>query len=176
MIYYQISDIFTLLPQQFYNSYEGENALMKIFGIGSSYSIQDIQLPEYRAVLCYAIHQNTLKKLKKEDKVYPYIYKLIPLIKEGNNYNNAIFHFNAEVKICHIIVCENKELKIINSFKCDNFESALYFLLLSVKKLNMNPKQTTVRVCSNLSPNENVLIHKFFRGVEINILDNSNVI
>ena len=173
---YQISEIFTLIPQQFYNTQEGENALQKIFGISASYNVHSIELNEHKAVLCWAIHQNSYNAVDKSDTIYPFVYKLFSLIPQSNNYNNAIFHYNQEVKLCHIIICENKELKIANSFRCDNFESALYFLLLAVKKLNMNPKQTTVRVCSNISKGETMLIHKFFRGVEINILDNSDLI
>lgn len=176
MTYYQISDIFTLIPQQFYNIDEGEKALQSIFGIGPAYNIQFVTLAEHRAVLCYAIHKDILERYTSNDSIYPFVYKLICSISQSSNYNNAIFHYDSDFKLCHLIICENKEIKIVNSFKCENFESAVYFLLLSVKKLNMNPKQTIVRTYSALEANQKALMNKLFNGVEENTLDNSDLI
>lgn len=176
MIYYQISEIFTLIPKQLYNKAEGERVLQQIFSIGPSYIAQSIDITNHNATLCYAVHQDTIGKTNSADKVYPFVYKLLSLINESNNYNNAIFHYNSEINLCHIIICEGKELKIANSFKCDNFNTALYFLILSVKKLNMNPKQTKIRVCYNITNNDAALMKRFFNGIEMNLLDNSDII
>ncbi|MDO4736601.1 MAG: DUF3822 family protein [Bacteroidia bacterium] len=176
MTYYQISDIFTLIPQQFYNIDQAQNALQNIFGIGPAYNVQSVTLAEHRAVLCYAIHKDILERSSSADSIYPFVYKLICLIEQSNNYNNAIFHYDQDIKLCHIIICQNKQIKIVNSFKCDNFESAVYFLLLSVKKLDMNPKQTIIRAYSPITPNQKALLNKVFNGVEENILDNSDLI
>ncbi len=176
MIYYQISEIFTLIPQQFYSVEEGEITLQKMFGINTSYNVQSTKLDEYNAVLCYAVHQDILKDINIGDCVYPFIGKLLSMVSNSGNFNNALFHYNKELKLCHIIICENKELKIANCFKCDNFETAIYFMLLSVKKLNMNPKQTIIRVFSPISMSENQMINKFFRGTQLNTLDNSDIL
>ena len=76
------------------------------------------------------------------------------------------------VSNAHIIICTGEELKLANSFKADSFESALYFLFLSIQKLQMNPKQCVIRVCSDISQEQEETVKRFFNGVEKNNLDN----
>ena len=72
----------------------------------------------------------------------------------------------------HTVIATGSELKMANSFKADSFESALYFLFLSIQQLQMNPRQCTVRVCSAITPQQEETIARFFSGVEKNNLDN----
>ena len=101
----------------------------------------------------------------------PFVAKLLEHAKAIHEYNKVVFHYSPQRGISHIIICMGEELKLVNSFKVDSFESALYFMFLSIKGLQMNPRQCVVNVCWNISRQGMDTVSKFFKGVEVTDLD-----
>lgn len=167
---YILSDLFTLIPEELYTPQLGKEALCNQFNLKQEeYSFKECKLAEIKAVMAYAIH--TQQKLS-EGNIYPFAVKLIEECNTLSQYNKVVFHFSNAQKLSHTIIATGGELKIANSFKADSFESALYFLFLSIQQLQMNPRQCIVRVCSPLTGKQEETIARFFSGVEKNNLDN----
>ena len=175
---YILSEIFTLIPKELYTAECGEIALKEQFSLKGEYLYEEYPLSGANAVVAYALPQNfsqqkygEAQELKKEsDTMYPFIVRMLKETEAIESYNKVIFHYSKEKKLAHIVISAGEELKIANCFKADTFESALYFLFLSIQQLQMNPKQCIVRVCSDMSTEQEQTIGKFFNGVEKNNL------
>lgn len=165
---YFLSETFTLIPKELYTPQCGEEALNAQFSLKGSYIYKDYCFESAGAVIAFAIK----KENNENGASLPFVVKLLEESLTISNYNRVVFHYSKERKLAHIIICTGEELKLANSFKADSFESALYFLFLSIQQLQMNPKQCIVRVCSEIESQQEDTIKRFFNGVETNNLSN----
>jgi|GEM_PF-2530143 len=169
---YILSEIFTLIPKELYTPQTGEFVLKEQFSLESGYDFYSHLYENGNAVVSYALPENVKKEYSKGENIYPLIVKLLDEANAIESFNKVIFHYCTNKRIAHIVIYMGDELKLANSFKADSFESALYFLFLSIQQQQMNPKQCVVRVCSEILPQQEDTIKKFFNGVEKNNLNN----
>ncbi|MBQ7773646.1 MAG: DUF3822 family protein [Bacteroidales bacterium] len=162
---YITSGTFTLIPHEIYTRERGIEALEGQFALQGEHVFNEYGYKD--AVVAFALG----KDIAGED-VYPFIVRLLEEAEGLEAFNKVVFHYSGAGNVAHIIICTGEELKLANSFKADSFESALYFLFLSIQQLHMNPRQCTVRVCSGINEEQEATIAKFFNGVEKNNLDN----
>ena len=167
---YILSDLFTLIPQELYTPELGKEALCSQFNINEEYSFNGHRLTGTKAVVAYAIKED--ERAENGQHPEPFAIRLIEECSNIDEYNRVVFHYSSGKNLSHTVIAAGTELKIANSFKADSFESALYFLFLSIQQLQMNPRQCTVRVCSAITPQQEETIARFFNGVEKNNLDN----
>lgn len=157
---YLPTEIFTLIPMEIYTPQSGEAALREQFSIDGEILYGEHYIKGHNAVMAYS------------GVTPPFAIKLIEECSSISNYNKVVFHYSEHLNLSHTIICTGDELKLANSFKAESFESALYFLFLSIQQLQMNPKQCVVRVCSEITQSQQQIIKKFFNSVEINNLNN----
>ena len=169
---YFLSEIFTLVPKEVYTPQMGKDALVEQFGLQEEYDFHDTSYDKANAVIAYALPSSIDRGTGICNKIYPFAVRLLQEIEDITGYNKVVFHYNAGKRLSHTIISTGDELKLANCFKADSFESALYFLFLSIKQLQMNPRQCTVRVCSSIDTEQEKTISRFFNGVEKNNLDN----
>ena len=55
---------------------------------------------------------------------------------------------------------------LANTFGAADFTTAEYFLFMAVKKLQLNPEQSTVRFMTPLSEEEEMSLYRYFKAVE----------
>lgn len=170
---YFLSELFTLIPAAHYTPQQGIDALKKQFALQGEYTYGRYHFAQADAVMAYAIPDGVCSiNGDGEDKPLPLMAKLLEQTMEITHYNKVIFHYSSKKRLSHTVVSAGEELKLANSFRADSFESALYFLFLSIRQLQMNPKQCIVMVCSGITPQQEETIARFFKGVEKNDLDN----
>ena len=161
---YILSEIFTLIPKELYSRERGEAALKEQFSLSDGYIYNEYLLSSSNAVAAFALPQGN------RPEVYPFIVRMLEEAAAIDHYNKVVFHYSTERRLAHIVISTGNELKIANCFKVDTFESALYFLFLSIQQLQMNPKQCIVRVCFQATIEQQQIMDKFFNGVEIHNL------
>jgi hypothetical protein len=161
---YILSEIFTLIPKELYSRERGEAALKEQFSLSDGYIYNEYLLSSSNAVAAFALPQGN------GPEVYPFIVRMLEEAAAIDHYNKVVFHYSTERRLAHIVISTGNELKIANCFKVDTFESALYFLFLSIQQLQMNPKQCIVRVCFQATIEQQQIMDKFFNGVEIHNL------
>ena len=161
---YILSEIFTLIPKELYSRDRGEAALKEQFSLSDGYIYNEYLLSSSNAVAAFALPQGN------RPEVYPFIVRMLEEAAAIDHYNKVVFHYRTERRLAHIVISTGNELKIANCFKVDTFESALYFLFLSIQQLQMNPKQCIVRVCFQATIEQQQIMDKFFNGVEIHNL------
>lgn len=167
---YTLSGLFTLIPVELYTPEFGKEALCNQFNLSDGYTFNGHRLNGTKAVLAYALKQEEVTAQGPQPE--PFAIRLIEECGNINEYNRVVFHYSACKNLSHTVIATGEELKMANSFKADSFESALYFLFLSIQQLQMNPRQCTVRVCSEITPEQEQTIARFFGGVQKNNLDN----
>lgn len=161
-----LSDIFTLVPYEVYTPEIGKEALSCQFSLDGSIEISSIVLEKEKAVVVFPADVS-----HTDIVTLPFVIRLIEEASSVNEYNKVVFHYSCEKKLSHTIIYRGEELQLANSFKAENFESALYFLFLSIKGLQMNPRQCTVQVCCNISKEQEGIFARFFKGFKVNNLD-----
>ncbi len=164
---YIFTEKFTLIPKEFYTPEQGREALMAQFSLSGDAPVHSLELDDEGAVVVYS------SPLQQEggETLPPFVAKLIRHAKAVGEFNKVVLHFSAQRGISHIVIYAGEELKLVNSFKVDSFESALYFLFLSIKGLQMNPQQCVVNVCWAIPQHSIDIVSRFFKGVEVSDLD-----
>lgn len=165
MCKYFLSEFFTLVPAEVFSEESAERVLAEQFSLEGDFCPGFLPLEKEKAVIVYR------KMEGKGESPLPFIIKLLEEASGIQGYNKVAFHYSHQKGLAHIVIYEGTELKLVNSFKADSFESALYFLFLSIKGLQMNPKQCTVRVCWGIEEDRKDVFTKFFHGFEINDLN-----
>ena len=161
---YILSEIFTLVPAEVYTPEIAREALAGQFPLNGDVQVQAVALEKEGAMVVYPSGAQM-------EGVLPFAVRMMEEASSVKEYNKVVFHYSAEKRLSHTIIYIGEELKLANSFKADSFESALYFLFLSIQQLQMNPKQCVIRVCSDISQEQEETVKRFFNGVEKNNLD-----
>ena len=164
---YIYTEKFTLIPKEFYTPEQGREALMAQFSLYGDAPVLSYELEDEGAVVVYSapLHQ------AEGEHLPPFVVKLIRHAKAVEEFNKVVLHYSVQRGISHTIIYAGEELKLVNSFKVDSFESALYFLFLSIKGLQMNPQQCVVNVCWTIPQQSIDIVSRFFKGVEVTDLD-----
>ena len=158
---YFYTEKFALIPQQVYTMELGKEALGVQFQMGADASIGTFAPDGSDIVVVY--HQS--------GEGLPFVVRLMEEAAAIEDFNKVAFHYSKERGIAHIIIYTGNELRLANSFKVDSYETALYFLFLSIKGLQMNPRQCVVHICWNIDPAQKQTADRFFKGTQVNDLD-----
>lgn len=162
---YILSEYFTLIPKEVYTHELAGRILSDQFSMDMESQVGAFVLEKENAVVAFR------QESRNGETCLPFVVKLLDEATQIDAYNKVVFHYLQEKGIAHIIIYTGEDLKLANSFKADSFESALYFLFLSIKGLQMNPKQCVVRVCWQITSDQESVFAKFFNGFKINDLN-----
>jgi hypothetical protein len=107
---------------------------------------------------------NVIKEYQPDFKLYPSIYPYLKFLPCFPEHNKILFHY---VKgSVTIVASEGSKIVFCNTFPAIHFNSALYFLLLTLKETQFNPEQTTVFTGGNIKDLEIFDISKYFSSVK----------
>ena len=157
---------FTLVPQELYTPELGREALVQQFQLDPDAPVECCNSCNCAAVVVYS-PENVQKSQAAESIAVPFVVGMMDIAREAGEYNKVAFHYNKERGYAHIVIYTGDELKLANSFKVDSFESALYFLFLSIKGLQMNPQQCVINICWNIPDAQKETVAKFFKGTHV---------
>lgn len=162
---YTLSEYFTLIPKEVYSLELAQRALSEQFSLSAPLSVGCFHLEKESAVVAYVQDGGA------EGECLPFVLKLLEEAAHIEAYNKVAFHYSQERNLTHIVIYTGDDLKLVNSFKADSFESALYFLFLSIKGLQMNPRQCEVMACWQTSREQEDVFTRFFSGFKRNDLN-----
>ena len=166
---YTYIEKFTLVPEEFYTAQVGKEALIQQFQLAEDVHVECCNPGHSGAVVVYPVG-NVLEG-ETSERTVPFVVGMMDVARGVHEYNKVAFHYCKEVGFAHIVIYTGDELKLANSFKVDSFESALYFLFLSIKGLQMNPQQCMINICWNISDEQKKTVVKFFKGANVVDLD-----
>ena len=167
---YFYTEKFTLIPKQIYTPELGREALEQQFQLNIDANIESCQVCAAEAVMVYCAH-NIMEVTSDVEKPLPLAAGMMQTVYGIEEYNKVAFHYSKERGFAHIVIYTGEALKLANAFKVDSYESALYFLFLSIKGLQMNPQQCVITLCWDIDAKQREIAGKFFKGTKVNNLD-----
>ena len=167
---YFYTEKFTLIPKQIYTPELGREALVQQFQLNPEAQIESCDVCAAEVVMAYCAPCVECGEPDIE-KPLPLASGMMRAVYDTEEYNKVAFHYSKERGFAHIIIYTGEELKLANAFKADSYESALYFLFLSIKGLQMNPQQCVITLCWDIDAAQREIAGKFFKGTKVNNLD-----
>ena len=167
---YFYTEKFTLIPKQIYTPELGREALEQQFRLTPEVEVESCDVCADEAVIVYCA-QDIEHGTPDVEKMLPLAAGMMQAVYGTEEYNKVAFHYSRERGFAHIIIYTGEELKLANAFKVDSYESALYFLFLSIKGLQMNPQQCVITLCWDIDAAQREIAGKFFKGTKVNNLD-----
>ncbi|MFA6335086.1 MAG: DUF3822 family protein [Bacteroidales bacterium] len=158
---------YTLIPKQLYKPEEALHHLSKLYKLDELDEIDIAEVTNEQIVILFATNStflNFIKEAQPEFKIFPSIYPMISQISNFKDYNKICIHYQKGQ--VHIVASEGPRLVFCNSFPAMQFNTALYFLFLTLKQVQFNPELTTVFVSGNLKDFEITDISKYFSKVK----------
>ncbi len=158
---------YTLIPKQLYNKGDELNQISKLHRIEDLEEIDVTEIPGKDVMILYAVNSTFLNLLKKRQPKYsilPKIYPPLIHLPTFYDYNKIFFSYNkGELQL---IIYEGTSLVFCNSFPAAYFNTALYFLFLSLKQTQFNPEQTTIFVSGSVPSTDILQLSKYFSKIK----------
>ena len=88
------------------------------------------------------------------------------------DHNKLIINITKEQRLgnlllLHIVLQEGDKFILANTHNAPDFNTVLYYLLLSIKNVQLNPNQTKVYLYStDIEKSEQLLLKQYFKGIE----------
>ena len=144
----------TLVPARFFDEGDARCILSELYPLTESEKVSFKEVPRYDAVFIFS----------SEDGRPPVLYELLDGLERCQEYNKILFHFGGGCM--DLAIAQGERLLLANSYPAPDFTTAQYYLFLAVKSLQLNPELSTVTVASDLTPEEEMSLYRYFKSVE----------
>ena len=142
-----------LVPSAFFDPASAREVLSRTVRLDPDDKVEYISLPEFSAELVYSLSHDL-----------PELYYLLKRLPEINEYNKIAASYGDGV--LSLVICQGNNLLLANTFQAADFTTAEYFIFMAVKKLQLNPEQSTIRFMTPLSGDEEMSLYHYFKAVE----------
>ena len=136
-----------LVPEQFFEPSSARAMLVETADVPEEYGVSSVPVPWYGAVLVYA-HPHGSEAL-------PELYRLLEKAAALPDH-----------KVLYLVVAEDSELRLCNSFQSMDFTTAEYFLFMALGKLQINPEMSAVYFDTPLDSEQEMSLYRYFKSVE----------
>lgn len=170
----------TLIPERMLHGWqEGDagkkvlrEALSEYTPLEDDREIAAIGVPYLKAVLVYALPGKgsslnaLLTSLPAGCRPLPEMYWMLEQLHGTLKCHNRVIASYRD-SLLTLLISEDDSLLLCNSFEAPDFTTALYFLFSSMKQFQFNPEVTTVYFRNSLSQEQQMLLYRYFSGVEV---------
>ena len=163
----------TLVPQAFFTPEKAREQLADVCRLRDTDLVEYVELPSLGAVLLYSLSideslsrvvaQTVLPTSGTPVKVLPEMYYLLTEAASFDEYNKIAASW-ADGWL-HLVIFQGKSLMLANCFAAQDFTTALYHLLLCMKRLQLNPEVSTVCWRTPLDANSEMTLYRYFKSV-----------
>ena len=123
------------------------------------------------AVLVYAMPgegsplRAILSSLPSDCRPFPEMYWMLEELYGLPCHNRVIASYRDS--LLSLAIAEDGKLLLCNSFNAQDFTTAMYFIFSALKQFQINPEVTTIYFRENLGHDQEMLLYRYFSGVEI---------
>ena len=142
-----------LVPSAFFDPASAREVLSRTVELDQEDKVEYISLPEFSAELVYSLSQDL-----------PELYYLLKKLPEIKEYNKIAASYGDGV--LSLAIAQGDNLLLANVFEAADFTTAEYFLFMAVKKLQLNPEQSSLHFMTDLSGEEEMSLYRYFKSVE----------
>ncbi len=157
------------MPSHFFDPDCARDSLAQVFELGEDDVVRTEAIEQYDAVLLWADSGNYEKDIDESDEgtdntprpeMY-YVLKRLPLCQE---YNKIVCSRRGDS--LYLAIGQGNNLLLANVYKAPDFVTALYYIMLALKSLQMNPEVSVIRVLSPIGPEDEMTLYRYFKAVE----------
>ena len=149
--------MFTLVPSQFFAPEDAHRTLAEVTGLKKDIQVGHIEIPQYDAVLIYAEDEDSSVSHHE-------IHDILDLLPSCTEYNKIVC--SAKDGVLYLAIAQGKSLLLANRFEIQDFTTALYYVFLSLKSLQLNPEISTICWKGELGSEEEMTLYRYFKAVE----------
>ncbi|MBR1573695.1 MAG: DUF3822 family protein [Bacteroidales bacterium] len=163
-----------LVPAHFFDPATARQALADVVNLREGDAVESVPVPALGAVLVYSnsldeslskvIAQTVLTTSGDSVKVLPELYFLLGDLPRCTEYNKIIASWRDGW--LHLAVAQGKSLLLCNVYEAVDFTTAEYFIFLAMKKFQLNPEVSTISFRTELSPEQEMSLYRYFKSVE----------
>lgn len=145
-----------LVPAQFFEPSSARAMLVETAVIDDADEVSYVGVPYYDAVLIYAHRAG--------EDFLPEMYHLLRLSEKIEGHNRIAASYDGDR--LYLVVVQDREMKLCNSFRAPDFTTAEYFLFMALKKFQINPEVSDIYFRTPLTEDQRLSLFQYFRSVE----------
>lgn len=165
---------FALVPEQFYVPENANAILGDVVSLKHEDKVDAVRLPQYASVLLYSndldgtlprvIAETVLRTDGTKAVLLPEVYYMLNVLQDIQSYNKILASYMDGY--LHLVIAQGKTLLLCNSFAAPDFTTALYFIFLAMKKMQLNPEVSSIFFRTALSEEQEMSLYRYFKNVE----------
>lgn len=152
----------TLVPKQFFKESQARAALEDVAALLPDDRVAFEPVPEYGAVMVYALPAG--KPEGDAGKVLPELWYVLSELSSCGDYNKILCSWREGW--LNIAVARGCGLLLANVFRAADFTTAQYYIYMVVKKLQLNPEQSSICFRTPLDQEQEMSLYRYFKAVE----------
>lgn len=142
---------FTLVPSSLFSESAARQILSEVVPLEEAEPLSFVPLPSFDAVLVYSGPR-------------PRAYDMLLSLCKIRDYNKILA--SLDDGILSLVVAFGEEVAFCNSFPAADFVTAEYYIFCVMRKLQLNPEQSSIFFASPLSLEERLSLGAYFRSAE----------
>ena len=164
----------TLVPSQFFCPEKAREILADVCVLEQDDAVSSVAIPEFGAVLVFStltgenISRTLSATVLQTDgtgvKALPEFYFMLDSFSGIPEYNKIEAAYRDG--FLYLLIGQGKSLLLCNSFEATDFTTALYFIFLAMKKLQLNPEVSSIYFRTPLSPDQEDTLYRYFKSVD----------
>jgi len=147
----------TLVPAHFFEPASSRDILGEVVVLDSSDIVRYIEVPQYDAVLVYAVPNEALSAV-------PELYEILRSLPSCPEYNKVLASW--QEGYLSIAIAEGGSLRLANVFTAPDFTTAEYYIFLAMKSLQLNPEVSTICWRHALGAEDEMSLYRYFKSVD----------
>lgn len=136
--------------------------------------VRRADLPEYDAALVYvAPSEDSLASAVVESfasrcgniQPLPEMFHMLKHVAGMKHHNRVVASYGDS--LLTLVISEGDKLLLCNSYKAEDFTTALYYVFFAIRQFQFNPEVTTIYFRNELDEDSQMMLYRYFSGVEI---------
>ncbi len=142
----------TIVPTPFYDKACAREYLAQVVDISENEAVHSVHLSAFDSYFIYA----------GEEK--PALLACLGDLLSIKEYNKILCHWDGSaLSLC---IAQGKSLLLANTYHTSDFVGVMYFVILALKSLQLNPEVSTIYFRSPLSSERQVMLYHYFMEVK----------
>ncbi len=157
---------YSLVPNMLYKKGDELSILERHHKLDELDEVNTLTIPHESMVVIFAVNStlvNLAKSYHPNLKLIPTLWLSLTYLPLYPEYNKLSFNYMKG--FLTIVAAEGEKIVYCNSFPAHHFNTALYFLFLTIREVQFNPESTTIYISGNIRDFEKHDMTAYFSNI-----------
>lgn len=145
----------TLVPSSFYDDSCAREYLAQVVDISADTQVCTEFLSQFDAYFIYAGPEE------------PALLRVLRKLMSIPEYNKLLCDWDG--KTLSLAIAQGRSLMLSNTYKAEDFVTVMYFVLMAMKSLQLNPELSTLCFLGSLSNENQIALYHYFKAVRLKV-------